>query len=426
MWCQMNQLGNATMRKRAIRWLLAGVVALMSASCGGGGAFPGDKGNPDPGGGGGGGTGGTTTTTTPRFLYVANSTSKNITGYTVDVDTGELTLIPRAPWAAGKTPVSMVVDPSGQYAYVANSDGDEINTSNGSVSGFSIDRTTGATQGELNSAFVPVPAGLNPSAIAIDPTGTYVYVANAGSGNVSGYQRGSAGVLTPLPGSPWQTTTTATAPSPMSITVDPLGRFVYVANFALDNIAVFQIDTAATGSNVAGALTLLGEVALPGSGARHPHSVTVDPAGTYVYVVDATEADVLPFTISASAPWLAPVGDFRTVSTGLFPTAGVISPDGKYFYVANANDDSVSSFSISSTTGDLSNLRVTPLPGTPSIGPYSITVDPSSTYVYVAQSVDNKIGAYKISGSGTLTLVTGAPFAQRIGSTGPKSVVVTH
>ncbi|MES2090956.1 MAG: beta-propeller fold lactonase family protein [Pseudomonadota bacterium] len=420
----MNQLSNAMTYKSAVRRsLLAGLATLFLASCGGGGggAFQGDTGTP---GAGGGSTGGTTTT--PRFLYVANSTSKNITGYTIEVSTGKLTLMPTTPWAAGKTPVSMVVDPSGQNAYVANSDGDDVNTSNGSVSGYSIDRTTGTMQGLLTSVFVPVPAGLNPSAIAIDSTGTYVYVANAGSGDVSGYKRGLAGVLTTL-GAPWPTTASTSAPTPMSIAVDPLGRFVYVANFTLDNIAVFSIDTATTGSHVAGALTLVTEVALPTSGsARHPHSVTVDPAGKYVYVVDATEADVLPFTISTSAPWLTPVGNFLTVSTGLFPTAGTISPNGKYFYVANANDDSVSCFSISPTTGDLSNLGVTALPGTPSIGPYSIAVDPSSTYVYMAQSVDNKIGAYKISGSGTLTAVAGAPFGQPIGATGPKSVVVTH
>ena len=62
------------------------------------------------------------------------------------------------------------------YAYVANND---ANT----VSAYVIDPSTGAWTALSGSAF---PTGSQPSSIAIDPTGQFAYVANYGSNNVSG------------------------------------------------------------------------------------------------------------------------------------------------------------------------------------------------------------------------------------------------
>jgi DNA-binding beta-propeller fold protein YncE len=56
-----------------------------------------------------------------------------------------------------------------------------------------------------------VTAGTNPYAVTVDPTGKFVYVANNGSTNISQYTIGAGGVLSPM--------TTATAGAkPVSIT----------------------------------------------------------------------------------------------------------------------------------------------------------------------------------------------------------------
>ena len=64
----------------------------------------------------------------------------------------------------------------------------------------------------------------------------FAYVANQG-GNVSAYRIGANGALTPLAGSPF-----TAGIDPLSVAVDPLGRFVYVANRTSDNVSAYRID----------------------------------------------------------------------------------------------------------------------------------------------------------------------------------------
>jgi hypothetical protein len=45
----------------------------------------------------------------PKFAYVANAGSNNVSGYTIDSTTGALTPIPGSPFAAGKFPVSVAI-----------------------------------------------------------------------------------------------------------------------------------------------------------------------------------------------------------------------------------------------------------------------------------------------------------------------------
>ncbi len=61
-----------------------------------------------------------------KFAYVANSGSSNVSAYTINATTGALTAVPGSPFAAGTTPVSVTVDPSGKFAYVANSGSDTV------------------------------------------------------------------------------------------------------------------------------------------------------------------------------------------------------------------------------------------------------------------------------------------------------------
>jgi 6-phosphogluconolactonase len=49
----------------------------------------------------------------------------------------------------------------------------------------------------------PYPAGIEPVSIAVDPTGKFAYAANKFSHNVSGYHIDENGGLTPISGSPF-------------------------------------------------------------------------------------------------------------------------------------------------------------------------------------------------------------------------------
>jgi DNA-binding beta-propeller fold protein YncE len=91
-----------------------------------------------------------------NFVYVANTQSNDISGYTRSSGTGMLTALSASPFASPQ-PSSIAVDPTGKFAYVANS---VANT----VSAFAIAPTSGALTPISGS---PLPAGLQPAALAI-------------------------------------------------------------------------------------------------------------------------------------------------------------------------------------------------------------------------------------------------------------------
>ena len=134
----------------------------------------------------------------------------DVSGYTINAATGTLTPISGSPFAAVAAPLSVVVDPTGRFVYVANA-----NTAN--VSGYTINAITGVLTPISGSPFA---AGAAPSSVVVHPAGKFAYVANIGSANVSGYTINAAtGVLTPISGSPF-----AARVGPRSVTTTPRPR----------------------------------------------------------------------------------------------------------------------------------------------------------------------------------------------------------
>src|SRR5208283_2337202 len=93
----------------------------------------------------------TCTTNPPRFIYVANRGSNNVSAYTVDATSGMLAVIAGSPFTAGNLPVAIGVDATGTYAYVANQ-------TDATISAFTIDRTSGALKVVSGSPFTTGPA----------------------------------------------------------------------------------------------------------------------------------------------------------------------------------------------------------------------------------------------------------------------------
>src|SRR5229473_5842937 len=136
-------------------------------------------------------------TYTPTFAYVANQNSNSVSMYAINATTGALTSTGTV--AAGTQPVSVAVAPSGRLAYVANLCGSVSCSGNGNVSAYTIDGSTGALNTVPGSAFA---AGSSPRSVAVDPSGRFAYAANSGSSDVSAYTIDSTtGALTSVAGS---------------------------------------------------------------------------------------------------------------------------------------------------------------------------------------------------------------------------------
>src|SRR5882762_3665144 len=102
----------------------------------------------------------------PRFAYVVNTGSSDISGYTIDATTGALTPVPGSPFPTGFSPEAVVVDPSGRFAYTPNLAPGFV--FNGSISAFTIDAAIGSLTNIVGSPF-PVVAGTGAFSVTIHP-----------------------------------------------------------------------------------------------------------------------------------------------------------------------------------------------------------------------------------------------------------------
>ena len=167
---------------------------------------------------------------TGQFAYVANygsgTASHTVSAYTLDQTTGALTYV--VSYTPGTGPTSIAIDPTGKFAYVANSTSDDVSAYTISASGVLTAAASGAIAAETAPRSV---------AVADTGSGMYAYVANAGSGTVSAYTIGASGVLTALTAG----ASAVAGATPVSVNVDPSGQFVYVANFDSNNVSVYSI-----------------------------------------------------------------------------------------------------------------------------------------------------------------------------------------
>jgi 6-phosphogluconolactonase (cycloisomerase 2 family) len=171
-------------------------------------------------------------------VYVANHGGSNdISAFSTD-----LTPVPGSPFPAGGNPLSLAVGGGGKFLYSANPD-----ATNPSISGFSIDPTTGALS-PLNGSPFPLPVS---HYMATDQTGTYLYVTSGA--HVVGYGiDATSGALKALPGFP-----VAAGANAYSVSIDPTNQFLYVTNDGAANIAGFRLDA------LTGALTPMSDSPFP-------------------------------------------------------------------------------------------------------------------------------------------------------------------
>jgi len=281
-----------------------------------------------------------------KFAYVGNSSSfyfsDNVSAFSINARTGALKAVASSPFAAYSWPNSIAVDPSGKFAYVAHG-------IYAYISAFTINTVTGALTAVAGSPFGTAGA---PYSIAVDPSGKFAYTAND-SNNVSALTVNAVtGALTVIGGSPF-----AAGQNPESVMVDPSGKFVYVANRGSNDVSAFTIDA------VTGALTVVaGSPFSVGMGPvpMNPVSVCVDPSGKFVYTANHNSDNVSAFTIDAVTGALTAIAGSPFAAGGMNPHSIKVDPSGKFAYMANAGSNNVSVFSISPATGALTAVAGSP------------------------------------------------------------------
>ncbi len=281
---------------------------------------------------------------TGQFAYVANLQSADVSEFTVGVN-GVLTFIANYnttdTGAAGASTFSVAVDPLGGYAFA----GSGSNVATGLVDSFLV------TAGALTEV-APTTTGNNPLALAVNPSGSFVFATNKYDNNMSVLKIGVGGTLTSVSSVPY-----ATGNNPVGVAVAPNADFVYVANSGDGTVSAFAYDPT---SGALSALTSLGSPYSVGSGASSgPTGIAVDPTGRFLYVTDYTDGSVAAFGI-ASTGQLSPIGSPASVGTGSGPNDIKVDPSGHFAYVANFLGNTVSVLTINPTTGALTLSATVP------------------------------------------------------------------
>jgi 6-phosphogluconolactonase len=275
--------------------------------------------------------------TTSKYLYAAIPASNQIVIFREDPNSGVLTQLAGSPVTAGQAVQALAIHPSGKFLYASNS-------GEGDVSLYKI-----STAGALTEVTPRTPVGVSPQLLAMDSAGAFLYVGNSGSFSISVFSiTASTGALTPVPGSPFPM-----GVSPINMALSPSGGFLYV-----------------TGGGSLG-----------------------------------TSGNVQAFTVSQGVPSLVLGSPF---STGTNPYGLAIAPGGGFLYTGNNFDNSISEFTVNAD-GSLTQLASSPF-GTQYSGPVALQIDKSGKYLYVANQASTNLAGYSIGSDGSLIVLSTSPF----------------
>jgi 6-phosphogluconolactonase len=273
-----------------------------------------------------------------KFAYVVNQhypqKHGNIFAYTIDASTGALTVVGK-PYLTGASPYAISI--ANSFVYVPDIFSDN-------VAGYSIQST-----GALKTIGTYGPDA-QPEGITVDPSDSFAFVTNSESNTVSPYAiNPSSGALTPVYSSGSYGYSTGTTPEKPA--VDPSGTYLYVPNTNSNNISVYKIGYAS------GELT---EVSgSPFSAGTNPYDVAIDPKGIFAFVTNAGGSDVSVYKINPSTGALTEVSG-SPFAAGSDPLALAVAPLGTYLYVANFGSSNISVYRINRKTGALRQVLGSP------------------------------------------------------------------
>jgi len=363
------------------------------------------------------------------YLFVTSNSAAagsngdgQITAYHVDSQSGAISQVAGTPVdSKGANPVSAVTTPNQQFLYVANHGGNNI-------AEFAI-----GTDGQLAFGHTYTTAGSEPVSLAINSTGTLLFVldyygpgfsdATPGPGILIVYPINADGTLgTPVAsgGQPYSTVQCF----PGGVAVSASGAYAYVSN---TNSVVITTSPPSTptppatpsscptqgtisGFTVASSGALTPISGSPFAAGTTPTAIAIDLTSRFVYTTDSVQNQLIVYQILGGGV-LLPLTNGPFSSTGTFPAGIVIDPRDKYLYITNFNSSTISAYTISQVTGQPSGLATSSF-DTHGASPTCILVDPAfGRFIYTALSHDNLVAAAKLDpNTGELTGVQNSPY----------------
>ena len=338
-----------------------------------------------------------------RTTKERNARGEGINVYRVDTATGAWTHVQLLKDLVN--PSFLAFDAKQRYLYSVHGDGDE-------VSAFSTDEYTG----ELTFLNRQSCGGKNPVHLTVDQTNSHLMVANYATGSLatlpidSDGRLGEITGLVQLPGSPGPHKVEQASSHPHNIPYDAQQGHLVVPDKGLDRVFVFKLDPA-QGTLVPNDPPSV--VTRSGAGPRH---VVFHPTAGFAYVVNELDSTVTAYNYDRVNGSLEPKQILTTLPatfTGENRAAGIgITPSGKFLYASNRGFNQISIFAIDQATGMLNSVGWESTRGKT---PRFFTIDPSGKFLYAANETSDTIVGFRIDeNSGKLAAIgtvaqTGSP-----------------
>jgi 6-phosphogluconolactonase (cycloisomerase 2 family) len=346
---------------------------------------------PENSGGGG--------STTGNVVYVANSATSTLAGFTVG--TGTLTAVSGSPFALGYAPLAAVVTPSNSFVYVAGPD---------AIYAYSISSTgvISAVSGGAAAAAISV------TSLAISPDGKWLFGLDSQSTALDQYQiNTSTGALTGVAQTVFSPASGAVIPRMLK--VSPSGGLIFAALGTAGDV-VFTLNTS-TGAVVAS------QTLAPVSTSTSDNALAIDSTSSYLYIArSGTSGGVAVYTIGSGGALNSISGS--PFSAGTTPYSVAIDSSGKYLYAANRGDGTISGYSIGSG-GVLTALSGSPY--TSGLQVTSLSMDKSGSYLLAGAfggTPDLSMYSFDSTTPGKLNLSTST--ASDSAAAGVVAVAATH
>ncbi len=224
-----------------------------------------------------------------EYAYITNSNSDNISV----IKTSDHTVIESIP--LGSRPVSAAALPSGEYVYIADQ----------------LDSCAYVIRTSDNTVTDTIKLGGGPHSIVSLPNGEYMYATNSWTAEVSVIRTSDNTVVASIP----------VGNDPRGLTELPNGEYVYVGCMGPDRIYVIR-----TSDN-----TVVDSIQVP----RYPAILTSHPNGNYVYAT--RDFGNVIYVIETSTNTL-----INSIPVGDEPKGIAVLPTGDYIYVSNRGSNSIS------------------------------------------------------------------------------------
>lgn len=344
-----------------------------------------------------------------RRVYVADYSQNAVLGYSVNPVTGMLDSLPGNPHKSGEHPYGTSLSPDRAFLYVVNRGRADGACGEGcNISGYAVDHVSGGLV-ELDGS--PFEAGDGPVAMAINPLGNFVYVANVISNDLYIYVRETSGSLRKVGSVPLGT-------HPFYVMVSPSGHYLYVTNQDDATISGFALGTGDEMKPIPGS---------PFATGLRPRSISIDPSEDYIYVLNygvnplqTREAacvgeyggkrgrgcSISVFALNHQTGSLSEIPNSPFESDGTNPLASMMDEAGKYLFVANVTSNDVSVFEVNHVTGAIHRVKGSPFPT--SRGPCAIALDWSEDYLYVLSGQSHNVTQFTVQEDGRLTQLGGS------------------